>query len=275
MTEADKKPVIIIGATLFLLIIIVLQYYSIQNQLASLQYNMDRQIQKQNDQIEYIESLIINYTKQIKQLQTIIQKHERLIEELIYSEEYLNFSEFTPVGDHIVIDSYLVRVENITKGEDSYLYLEKESIGSEDFGHEIKIRPISYERGGLVNVWALTNKLDDWFNLDEGIAVHLSRHETDNEWRIRLKEKTSGGSTFYSYPITDLSWKYLRIEQNGQRLSVKIYNNERTQLLSTLELDVTPQPYRYLVTACSSNAGKSDQWITAEMANLIMLKIIR
>lgn len=182
-----------------------------------------------------------------------------------------DFSEFTHQGSGSFTYSDYNQDNHITtlyNNEDAWDYEDKGVGYFDEWYAELTVDADSHgTKSGGAFLFALSDEINDWQDIDDGIGLYLTYAKGAGEWRLFLKTRQNGDTTDSDYYTTDTALKRVTIEKDGTDIYAYIYDNvNRTMYEDTLHVTMnSDQSYRYVFSVMSNNSGKSGAYLTGDV----------
>jgi len=182
-----------------------------------------------------------------------------------------DFSEFTTQGGGSFTyldynqDNHITTLYN---NEDAWDYEDKGVGYFNEWYAELTVDADGHgTQSGGAYLFALSNEVDDWQDIDDGIGLYLTWAQGAGEWRLILKTRQNGDTTDSDYYTTNTALKRVTIEKDGTDIYAYIYDNvNRTMYEDTLHVTMnSDQSYRYVFSVMSNNSGKSQAYFTGDV----------
>lgn len=152
--------------------------------------------------------------------------------------------------------------------EDAWSYEDKTSGFFDEWYAELTVDADSHgTQSGGAFLFALSDEINDWQDIDDGIGLYLTWAKGAGEWRLVLKTRQNGDTTDSDYYTPDTALKRVTIEKDGTDIYAYIYDNvNRTMYEDTLHVTMdSDQSYRYVFSVMSNDSGKSQAYFTGDV----------
>ena len=182
-----------------------------------------------------------------------------------------DFSEFTHRGSGSFTYSDYYQDNHITtlyNNEDAWDYEDKGIEYFDDWIAELTVDADSHgTQSGGAYLFAISNEINDWQDIDDGVGLYLTYAVGAGEWRLFLKARLNGITTDEDYYVTDTALKRVTIKKEGTDIWAFIYDNEnRTMFVDSLYVFMnSTQSFRYVFSVMSNNSGKSAAYFTGDV----------
>lgn len=185
-------------------------------------------------------------------------------------ENFTTYVEEDP-DSHITVISNQVTIDHVDRAEEAYVYKDKDPDHFDgDFEHLFEVR-LTDDNSGYHAFWALTNDIDDLYELEVGSKNHLHFKAYKDGANTRMKIWEIDGANAYSTGATfgaAGTIYYIKIKRDEAvgdygTLYLYVYSDaERTDLLGTysLTLHSSKKDYRYIFAFCAYNDNQPTYW---------------
>jgi len=182
-----------------------------------------------------------------------------------------DFSEFTHQGSSSFAYSDYYQdnhLTTVTCNEDTWDYENKGAGYFDDWYAEVTVDADSHgTRSGGAFLFALSNEVNDWQDIDDGIGLYLTWAQGAGEWRLILKTRQNGDTTDADTYVTNTAEKRVVLEKDGTDVYAYIFGNtNRTVYLDTLHVTMdSDQSYRYVYSVMSNDSDKTAAYLTGDV----------